>query len=315
MTVQGPNDLETILADRPATRAVTNIALAAWPEHDKYLARSFSQRSPEMLDATEAVSKAVSRLIAGDERRFGEDYRWTCDRLREEEIFFHREGRYRLSTFAEALAEVYSNNEYMQRYMGGLLLTQVLWFNHIATTDMFLCRVLGAATEPFDYLEVGPGHGLMTYFAAESKFSRSLEAWDVSSVSLQETRAALDRLGVSKSVALTETDILRADAPENRFDLVVISEVLEHLETPVEALRFLRAATAEGGRIFINVPINSPSPDHLYLFSSPDEVTALVESAGLEVERMELYATQGRAIDKALANRISVSAGVIARPR
>jgi 2-polyprenyl-3-methyl-5-hydroxy-6-metoxy-1,4-benzoquinol methylase len=315
MTVQGSDILETILADRPATLAVANIVLAAWPDHDKYLAKSFSQRSPEMLDATEAVAEAVLRLISGDEKRFGDDYRWTCDRLREEEIFFHREGRYRLSTFAEAVAEVYSNDEYMRRYVGGLLVTQVLWYNHMATMDMFLRRVLGAATEPFDYLEVGPGHGLMTYFAAESKFSRSLEAWDVSSVSLQETRAALDRLGVSKSIALTETDILRANPPERRFDLVVISEVLEHLETPGDALRFLRAATSERGRVFINVPINSPSPDHLYLFSAPEDVTAMIEGAGLAVERMELYATQGRAIEKALANRISVSAGVIARPR
>lgn len=315
MTVQASNALETILADRPATLAVANIALAAWPDHDKYLAKSFRQRSPEMLDATEAVGKAVLRLISGDEKRFAEDYRWTCDRLREEEIFFHREGRYRLSTFAEALAEVYSNDEYMRRYMGGLLLTQVLWFNHIATMAMFLERVLGTTTEPFDYLEVGPGHGLMTYFAAESKFSRSLEAWDVSLVSLRETRAALDRLGISKSIALTETDILRASPPESRFDLVVISEVLEHLETPGDALRFLRAATSERGRMFINVPINSPSPDHLYLFSSPEDVTALIENAGFRVETMELYATQGRAIEKALANRISVSAGVIALPR
>ena len=145
--------------------------------------------------------------------------------------------------------------------------------------------------------------------------SRSVQAWDVSSVSLQETSAALDRMGVSKPVALVEMDILTAKPSENRFDLIVISEVLEHLETPDAALRFLRSAIAEEGRIFINVPINSPSPDHLYLFSSPGDVATLIEDAGLQVERMELYATQGRAIEKALANRISVSAGVIARPR
>ena len=315
MTIQGANTLKSILEGRSSTLAIANLALASWPEHEKYLVKSFDQRSPEMLETTEAVAAAVLRLVAGDERRFGEDYRWTCDRLRDEEIFFHREGRYRLSTFAEAFSEVYSDHEYMRRYMGGLLLTQVLWYNHIATTEMFLKRVVGATTEPFDYLEVGPGHGLMTYFAAKSQFSRTLEAWDVSSVSLQKTRAALDRLGIPKSIALAETDILRAIPSAKRFDLVVISEVLEHLETPGEALLFLRSAISEKGRIFINVPINSPSPDHLYLFSSPEDVKALIEDAGLHVQSMELYATQGRAIDRALANRISVSAGVIAQPR
>ena len=299
----------------PRTLAVVKAALAAWPEHTKYLSKSFRQRSPEMLEATEAAAAAIRKLMDGEDRRFGEDYHWTCDRLRDEEIFFHREGRYRLSTFAEAEAEVYSDTDYMRRYMSGLLLTQVLWYNHVATLEMFLGRVLGAATEPFDYLEVGPGHGLMTYLAAASPFSRTLEAWDVSAVSLKQTRAALDLLGVTKSVTLVETDILRAPPSERRFNLVVISEVLEHLETPVAALKFLRAATVDDGRIYINVPINSPSPDHLYLFSSPQDVVDLVVGSGLRVERIELFATQGRAIESALANRISVSAGVIARPQ
>ena len=305
--------LESLLTERPCTLLVVKAALQAWPEHDKFLSKSLSRRTPQMLDATEAVAAAVSKLMAGEEKRFAEDYRWTCDRLREEEIFFHREGRYRLSTFAEAVAEVYSNADYMRRYMSGLLLSQVLWFNHIATMEMFLGRVLGAASRQFDYLEVGPGHGLMTYFAAASPFSRRLEAWDVSAVSLKETRAALDRLGVTKPVSLVETDILRAPSSEKTFDLIVISEVLEHLETPSAALGFLRSASAEGGRIFINVPINSPSPDHLHLFSSPQDVVELIEESGFQVERIELYATQGRPVDRALANRISVSAGVIAR--
>jgi 2-polyprenyl-3-methyl-5-hydroxy-6-metoxy-1,4-benzoquinol methylase len=306
--------LDAILRDRPSARSVAKIALDAWPDHEKFLLRSFRERSPEVLDASETVAAEVLKLIAGDEKRFGEDYRWTCDRLREEEIFFHREGRYRLSTFAEAYAEVYANHEYMGRYVRGLLLTQVLWYNHVATMEMFLSRVLGDMSEPFDYLEVGPGHGLTTYFAAASPLSRSLEAWDISAASLQETDAALKTLGAAKPIALVETDIMQAGEAKRRFDLVVISEVLEHLETPEHALRFLGSAISDKGRIFINVPINSPSPDHLYLFSSPEEVVALIEQAGLCVERTEVYATQGRPVETALAQKISVSAGVIARP-
>ncbi|RBP17758.1 methyltransferase family protein [Roseiarcus fermentans] len=314
MTAPHAASLDLTLAGRPSARALAGIALAAWPEHEKFLLRSFGQRSPAVLDASETVSAAILKLIAGEEARFGEDYRWTCDRLREEEIFFHREGRYRLSTFAEAHAEVYSNDVYMGRYMRGLLLTQALWFNHAATTEMFLARVLGAMEGPFDYLEVGPGHGLMTAFAAASPLCRSLEAWDVSATSLEETRAALKKLGAAKPVALVRTDILRAEPAQRRFDLVVISEVLEHLEAPGEALRFLRSALSERGRIFVNVPINSPSPDHLALFSSREDVVALVEGAGYRIDRIELYATQGRPVETALAQKISVSAAVVGRP-
>jgi len=314
MSADKTADLRALIAGLPETTAIIEAVLADWPEHGAYLLKGFSARSPQMLAATEAASAAARKLMAGDEAQFAADYHWTCDQLRDEELFFHREGRYRLSTFAEADAEVYSNHDYMGRYVNGLLLTQILWFNHVATFEMFLNDVLGKSDKEFNYLEVGPGHGLMVYFAGGSPLCKTLEAWDVSSVSLRETRAALDRLGLTKPVALVETDILKATQPDKAFDLIVISEVLEHLETPDVALKFLRAALADGGRIFINVPLNSPSPDHIYLFETAEDVRALVEGAGLKVEQLSLFATQGREIESALRNRISVSAGVIARP-
>ncbi len=306
--------LATLLTAMPETAAIVSAVLAVWPDHAAYLLKSFSARSPALLAATEVASTAARKLMAGNEARFATGYKWTCDQLRDEEIFFHREGRYRLSTFAEAWAEVYSNHEYMAPYVDGLLLSQILWYNHVGTFEMFLDRVLGAATAPFDYLEIGPGHGLMVYLAAQSPLARTLAAWDVSSVSLHETRAALDTLGVTRPVALVEVDILQAAAPDRQYDLIVISEVLEHLETPAVALAFLRKALRPEGRIFINVPLNSPSPDHIYLFSAPDELVAMVESAGFRVVATEMFATQGRKLESAIANRISVSTGIIAVP-
>lgn len=314
MSLDNAEELRGLLTGRPETQAVIDAVLEVWPDHAAYLLKSFKPRSEAMLAATEVAAAAARKLMGGGEARFAADYKWTCDQLRDEELFFHREGRYRLSTFAEADAEVYSNHSYMGRYVNGLLLSQLLWFNHVATFEMFLNRVLGGADRPFDYLEVGPGHGLMVYFAAAAPMSRSLEAWDFSEVSLRETRAALEVLGAAKPVSYTQTDILKAQTTERRYDLIVISEVLEHLETPQVALDLLRKAISDDGRIFINVPLNSPSPDHIYLLSSPEEVTALVEGAGFKVESMELFATQGRKIESALNNKISVSAGVIARP-
>ena len=99
-------ELRALTAGRPHTTHVLETVIAVWPEHAGYLVKSFAARSPAMLDATEAAAGAARKLIAGQEAKFASDYRWTCDQLREEELFFHREGRYRLSTFAEANAEV-----------------------------------------------------------------------------------------------------------------------------------------------------------------------------------------------------------------
>ena len=174
--------LRAQLSGMPDTLRVIEAVLAAWPEHAAYLAKSFEPRSPAMLQATEAASGAALKLIGGHAAQFAADYRWTCDRLRDEELFFHREGRYRLSTFADANAEVYSDSEYMGRYVNGLLLTPGALVQ--ATSRRLRCSSTrsSAPPRPFDYLEVGPGHGLMVYFAARAPLSRSLEAWDVSAV-------------------------------------------------------------------------------------------------------------------------------------
>ena len=92
------------------------------------------------------------------------------------------------------------------------------------------------------------------------------------------------------------------------------AKVLEHLEDPRKALKLLRGAIRDGGRLFVNVPLNSPSPDHIYLLSAPDEVNELVESSGFRVKSLELFATQGTRIERALANKVSLSAGVVAVP-
>src|SRR3712207_3278924 len=220
------HELFDIVTDLPQTKAVVDAVLAAWPDHSRYLLRSFRPRTSAMLETTEIAAEAAVRLTGPLLNTFAEDYRWTCDRLREEELFFHREGRYRLSTFAEAAAAVYSNPAYMASYMNGLLLTQVLWYNHAATLDMFLREALAGLNRPFDYLEIGPGHGLMVYLAAREPRSRTLEAWDVSQVSIEETRSALDKLDIAKPVRLAVADIMNVDVPDRTFDLIVISEVL-----------------------------------------------------------------------------------------
>ncbi|MFQ3665483.1 MAG: class I SAM-dependent methyltransferase [Sphingomonadaceae bacterium] len=306
------------LSDRlghlPATAAIVGHVLACWPEHASYCEKSLAARDAAIDGSVEEAAGAALRLMAGREREVAADYRWTCDQLRDEELFFHREGRYRRTTFQQAWDDVYSDAAYMARYVNGLLVSQILWFNHAATLAMLKTQLLDRQQQPFDYLEVGPGHGLMCHTAARNPLCRQIEAIDVSAVSLAETREALSKMGVSVPVRLTEMDILSGVEPQSQADVIVISEVLEHLERPDLALALLRRVARPQATLFVNVPLNSPSPDHIYLFEHPDEVTALVEGAGFRVEQLEMFATQGRPIDKALKQKVSVSVGVIARP-
>jgi len=302
-----------LLADMPATRTVVEQVLADWPDHEKYLQKSLGLRTSEQLQTTETLA-AAALVLAGDRlEELAANYRWTCDRLRDEELYFHRHGAYRLSTFEEADREVYSNADYMEKYVDGLLLSQVLWFNHVASCDFFMRRSAELIRSDGRYLEVGPGHGLMTYLTLRQLRPTSAVAWDLSAVSIEHTRKALEKLGVF-DVTCEVRDVMAVEPGEGEFDFVVLSEVLEHIEDPMPVMARLRSLLSPQGIIFINVPINSPSPDHIYLMETVEDAQRLLTENGFAIIDEAHFATQGTKLERALKNKVSVSINMFAQP-
>ena len=167
---------------------------------------------------------------------YAKHYKWMCE-IFEEEVYFRRNGTYRLDKVADAIREVYSDPDFMGRYMGGLMLSQVLWINHANCALFFIETFLKSLNGRFDYLEIGPGHGLFAAYAARDPACASMTAWDVSPTSLKHSEASLRKMGVKRPVKMACHDIAK-DKMKNVdcFDVVVISEVLEHLEQPDRAM-------------------------------------------------------------------------------
>ncbi|WP_299444723.1 class I SAM-dependent methyltransferase [uncultured Rhodospira sp.] len=303
--------LSELLTGRPATTTLADAVLKVWPEHEAYLTKSLSVRDAPVLEMTEWLAEAA--VILGGDRlhTIAENYRWTCDRLREEELHFHRHGSYRLTTFEAANAEVYSDDAYMERYIDGLLLSQVFWSNHVESCNFYFREVPKVLKDSARLLEIGPGHGLMLYLSLKTFGLAGATAWDISPVSVDQSRRALERLGASGATFAVQ-DIMQLAPGAAAFDLVVMSEVLEHLEDPRRALTSIRNVMAVGAYLFVNVPINSPSPDHIYLLETVEDVLALVETAGFRVVSHGAFASQGKELKRALRQKISVSVCVIA---
>ena len=307
------DELQALTANAPATLAIVQAVADQWPDHLRYMKKNLSLRDADLMAMTEILAQAILTLAGDRLPKIAEHYHWTCDRLREEELYFHREGHYRLSTFEQADAEVYSDAAYMEKYMDGLLFSQVLWFNHVASCQFFLSQTADLLNPKASYLEIGPGHGLMMYLALRDFDLGSSMAWDLSQVSLDQTAHALARLGhTGCGFAIQNVMDVPPDTPPH--DLVVLSEVLEHLQDPMGVMGHIRQlVNPKGGLIFINVPINSPSPDHLYLMRKPDDARALLTNNGFEIVREGFFATQGMDLERALRNQVSVSACMLAR--
>ena len=308
-----------ISADHPALSTLIERQLSHWPEHRPFLEASFKNRSDATLGVSQALSTAILTLAQdtpGGLATLVDDYRFLCEVITlPEEIHFRRHGCYRLTRFEDANAECYANAAFMARYMNGLLLSNVFWANHANAFTHFATQYLPRLAPGSRHLEIGPGHGLLLYFASQCAAVSTITGWDVSPTSIEKTRSALARLGarLSPELALQDMFLAEAPSPDQRFDSLVMSEILEHLEDPGAALLAAGRALRPGGHLFVNVPANSPAPDHLFLINSPEHAASLVQQAGFEVVEVQAFPMSGATLERARKHKLAISCVVIAR--
>ncbi len=116
-----------------------------------------------------------------------------------------------------------------------------------------LIRRLVNAVEPARTLDIGCGSGLITKVLAAA--SAEVVAVDVSEEAIAVSR---DALGAKNNVRLVVADVFRSgnalgDRPGS-FDLVVMSEVLEHIRDDEGALQTVRQLLGERGWLLLTVP-------------------------------------------------------------
>lgn len=287
---------------------------AVWPAHREYLAALRAALSPRELVHANWLSDAIM-TISPDLVHVCEDYQWLCEVMRDEQLQFMRTHQYRLSSFSEVLRAVYENAPFMTRYLNGLLVGRVLWLEQLRMLVQYADEFLPGNRPGYRHLEIGPGHGILLYLAAQDVRCSELAALDVSASSLQATNECLQRLQARASARLIEHDIF-CGVPETSggWNSIVVSELLEHLEAPDLALRNLAKAMNRDGRMFISTPVNCPMPDHIYLFKTPEEVGRLVESCGLKVIEQRSYLSLGHTEAGARKHRYPIACTLIAVP-
>jgi 2-polyprenyl-3-methyl-5-hydroxy-6-metoxy-1,4-benzoquinol methylase len=295
----------------PRLKTFLECQLAIFPEHEPFFQKRFYGIDEAELAFAEKIAGTVMQIAGGNLDRICHDYRWLSQVVLDEELHFRRNGRYRLSTFEQAYKEVYSNPEFMARYTNGLLATQLWWCNHTEMLRFFHDEFIEYNPSGFTHLEIGPGHGLLLGLAAVSPRCASAEAWDVSDSSLFNTQQALTAMGIDRAVSLKKVNMFHA--PEGRFSSIAFSEVLEHLERPLDALNILHGLLADDGRVFLNAPVNSPAPDHLYLFDTPEQVLDMIVRAGFSIDKIRLAPCTGATLEWARRRKLTISVGAIIR--
>ena len=301
------------IAERcPALTRLVSVVCNVWPEHASYLAKSLAARTDDLLETSDRMAAAVLELAAPHEREHAEDYRWLCAQIGEEELHFVRNDSYRFKTFEETNRHVYSDTAFMRRYMNGLLYSHVLWYMHISSLHFFRQRLAARVHSGGSVMEVGSGHGLLLFLALRDLGMKSALAWDLSRVSLDQTRGALEILGALDRARFAVQDMHTAEPGDERFNLIILSHLLEHLEDPVRALGKIARLLEKNGLVYVNVPLNAPMPDHLILLRAPEDAAQLMTVGGFRIVEMSMHTTQGVSLTKALKARTAVTCSIIA---
>lgn len=245
--------------------------------------------------------------------RLADDYKLVVDDTLREQVYFRRHGRYRFSRFEEVAAAVYLDDRYMTAYMRGLALTAFFWPNHAAIRRYFH-RVLPRAGRG-RYLEVGPGHGFYFLAALRSGAFEACEGIDISPSSVALTERLLAGAGFSPGDAcrLRTGDFLLAEDLPASFQMVAMGEVLEHVERPDLFLARARELTREDSMVFVTTCIDSPACDHIFLFTSVEQIEALARDAGLRVEDRLVLPYEGTTLDESRAKRLAVNVAMVLR--
>lgn len=302
--------LETI--ENSALKRLFLATAESWPEHRRFLEKSFASQRASNMDRIGQLAEQIEMLIGPETDRFVRGYRWMCEIFTEEEIYFRRHGEYRCKSFKDAFDQVYGDADKMALYMDGLLLSQLLWSAHTEGFLYFSETFLPRLKDGYSLLEIGCGHGLLLNQAASDVRCDRAEGWDVSAESLRHAEETLRHFGTNQKVTLRQADLF-APGIDTTFDALVLSELLEHLENPKLALVALRRHLTSESLVYINIPVNSPAPDHISLWTALEDVSSFVIDCGYEIIDSSEAPISGYSLERAKAIGASINCLITAR--
>lgn len=244
--------------------------------------------------------------------KVAEDYLRMVRDMRKEGLYFYKHNEYSCKSQDIANQNVYSRPEIMGYYMSALLISQILWKHHFCIFIYFKTCI----TDYFDtgskikILDIGPGHGFFSFFIKETipEFNK-IDFVDISATSLGMTKKII---GENEKLNYFLKDIFDFNESD-KYDFIVLGEVLEHLDKPKEILKKLAKLLSDNGVLWITTPTNSPALDHVYLFKTKQEVVELVEACDLVVDNAVNYFAEDVTEEIALERRITNLVGLFCR--
>ncbi len=274
-------------AGHPALMRMVDLISAQNPLQSKQIHAFLEGQDQGYWTYAENLCRALGRTFLVTPQDWSEaarSYNRMCMDILREQIRFRKSGVYSIANASQAQEEVYNQPGVMRYYMVGLLLSYLFWPNHYR-----ILRFLQEHLESISidrYFEIAPGHGLFTVEALHHAPQAEVTLMDISQTSLEITRDLLKTFDLGGArIRSIRADFLQAEVEEQSADVIVMGEVLEHVNNAPEFMRRTRRWLKRGGSLFMTTCANCPAPDHVYQFHDVGEIRALLQDAGFVIRK------------------------------
>jgi SAM-dependent methyltransferase len=110
---------------------------------------------------------------------------------------------------------------------------------------------------------------------------------DISQESIKYARKLAAHKGVKERASFQTGDIMTLPYADESLDLVVASEIIEHMPEPLKVISEIRRTLRVGGKLVLTMPVESHTPAHIHALNSGEDLRALCERSGFRVRRLE----------------------------
>jgi 2-polyprenyl-3-methyl-5-hydroxy-6-metoxy-1,4-benzoquinol methylase len=231
-----------------------------------------------------------------------------CGNMLRCQINYMRTGHYPVKSIDYIEETVYASESEMLPYMVGLGISLFLWSTHYEIFSFFSAAIRERSSQIANYLEIGPGHGILLEKALALAVNlEEAVVVDISPTSLRLTKdiIAHSMLGKQK-VRFVIGDILKTDLG-SKFDFITMGEVLEHVNQPITLLAKLKHMLAPSGVGFISTCANCPAIDHIYQFKTVNQIREMITSSGLIIEKDLSLPVENMSVKEAENQRTTIN--------
>lgn len=147
--------------------------------------------------------------------------------------------------------------------------------------------VKGISLEDAQVADLGCGSGMILCDVLALKPRWQGHGLDISAAAVNYARRLAEHKGILARAEFRVGDVERLPFANRALDLVIISEVIEHMPEPEAVLREIARTLRPGGQLLLTMPLESHTPAHLSALGGAEDFRALCAQAGLRISRIE----------------------------